>query len=182
MLKALSSWDLVVTLGISCRSFFREGQLARYLVRTQRLWLSFSHYANLCRTCSAASPIVKKSFKMLSLRDTVALALASTFITVYVAGLPHPQREHHARAVDVAAFTPWELRPQKVDDNTKAKALDEKRAVNLEGFVPYMQYPYKDGGNEMHHEPGTPLGERDDYQTVIDETYNVSAASRPCSS
>lgn len=151
---------------------------------------------------------------MLTLPNTVALILASSLATVHVAALPRPQEANKPRAVDVEAFTPWEMHPQEpanaqhsvdllnatpspapqktpqISHDTEAKELSTKRGTNPEGFVPYMHFPSGEGGkgtngatNPATHEvgdpekPGTPLAERDDYQTVVDENRNEEAVN-----
>lgn len=137
---------------------------------------------------------------MLTLRDTVALALASTFVTTHVAALPHPKEAHVARAVDATAFTPWEMHPQErtearysaesldavptlghkkaaqVNDDKKGNGPDEKRAINPEGLVPYVPEPPHADRRDTERKPGVSLSERNNYETATDETHNVSAA------
>ena len=136
---------------------------------------------------------------MLNLRDVISLTLASSFITANVAALPNPLSFHHARAVDVTAFAPWEKHPrphtpvqstleslnatptpaipekqQQINGDTKAEASDKKRAVNPEGWVPYTHYPSQDNTQGSHEKRDLPISERDDYQTVVDEQTQVS--------
>ena len=84
---------------------------------------------------------------MVKFRSTIILALTSNFVVVPVAAFPHSYGTHHQRAVDVMALIPNEGRPQppnpvqleaerRVDLEIDSQKM--KRAVNLEGYVPYL--------------------------------------------
>ncbi len=74
---------------------------------------------------------------MVMLCSSTVLALTSSLLAVHVAAAPVHHEPYQRRAVDVAALIHNQDRPAPA----RTTPLLEDRAVNPEGFVPYMHYP-----------------------------------------